>query len=75
MNSKLLEMNAYKIRKDIVLMLHHAKSGHSGGSLGMADIFSVLYFDVMKDQSKKPYSKERDFVKVLPTFEGHEKIF
>ncbi len=35
---------ALEVRRDVIKSLYLAKSGHSGGSLGMADIFSVLYF-------------------------------
>jgi transketolase len=43
---KILIKNAKEIRKSIVLMLNKAGSGHTGGSLGMADVFSALYFKV-----------------------------
>ncbi len=39
---------ATQIRRDIVRMVHGANSGHPGGSLGCADFFTALYFDVMK---------------------------
>ena len=38
---------ATQIRRDIVRMVHHAQSGHPGGSLGCADFFTALYFKVM----------------------------
>ncbi|MHB1921191.1 MAG: transketolase [Chitinophagaceae bacterium] len=38
---------ASQIRRDIVRMVHHAQSGHPGGSLGCADFFTALYFRVM----------------------------
>jgi len=41
-------------------MLMEAKSGHPAGSLGMADIFSALYFSVLKHDPKKPAWEERD---------------
>ena len=62
MDNKKLAIIANDIRRDIVEMLYHAGTGHPGGALGMSDIFTILYFDIMKDQSKKPYSKTRDFV-------------
>lgn len=62
MDIKKLQFLAYDIRKDIVEMLHHAGSGHSGGSLGMTDIFTVLYFDIMKNFSSDPKSEKRDYV-------------
>ncbi len=39
---------ASQIRRDIVRMVHGANSGHPGGSLGCADFFTALYFNVMK---------------------------
>ncbi|MFT3947490.1 MAG: transketolase [Agriterribacter sp.] len=39
---------ATQIRRDIVRMVHACQSGHPGGSLGCADYFTALYFDVMK---------------------------
>ncbi len=39
---------ARQIRRDIIRMLTLAQSGHTGGSLGMADIFTALYFKILK---------------------------
>ncbi|MCW8796666.1 MAG: transketolase [Chlorobium sp.] len=39
---------ACQVRRDVVRMLTMASSGHTGGSLGMADIFTALYFRVMR---------------------------
>ena len=39
---------ATQIRRDIVRMVHACQSGHPGGSLGCADFFTALYFDIMK---------------------------
>lgn len=57
---KQLKLMANTIRQDIVKMLTEAKSGHPGGSLGMADIFSVLYFNVLRHDPKMPNWEERD---------------
>jgi transketolase len=43
-----LKAIASQIRRDIVRMVHGAASGHPGGSLGCADFFTILYFEVMK---------------------------
>jgi len=43
-----LKSIATQIRRDIVRMVHGASSGHPGGSLGCADFFTALYFNVMK---------------------------
>jgi transketolase len=37
-----------QIRRDIVRMVHAVQSGHPGGSLGCADYFTALFFEVMK---------------------------
>jgi len=42
-----LKVMARQVRRDIVRMLALANSGHTGGSLGMADIFTALYFRVL----------------------------
>lgn len=57
-----LEKTATIIRKDIISMLENAGSGHSAGPLGLADIFSALYFDVLKHDPKKPDWDERDYL-------------
>ena len=55
-----LELIANDIRQDIVKMLEEAGSGHSAGPLGMTDILTALYFDVMKHDPKDPDWDERD---------------
>ncbi len=57
---KELEKLAYTIRQDIIKMLVEAGSGHSAGPLGMADIFTALYFDVLKHNPKNPKWADRD---------------
>ncbi|MEQ8908778.1 MAG: transketolase [Vicingaceae bacterium] len=42
-----LEKTATQVRRDIVRMVHGAQSGHPGGSLGCADFFTALYFDIL----------------------------
>ena len=63
-----LELKATAIREDIIRMLEHAGSGHSAGPLGLADIFTALYFDVLKHHPKKPDWEERD---ILLLSNGH----
>lgn len=63
-----LETIANDIREDIIRMLEHAGSGHSAGPLGLADIFTALYFDVMKHDPKNPEWEERD---ILLLSNGH----
>ena len=55
-----LELLATKVRIDIITMLAQAGSGHSAGPLGMADIFTSLYFEIMNHDPKDPFWKERD---------------
>lgn len=57
---KQLQQKANNIRISLIEALIEAKSGHSGGPLGMADIFSVLYFKEMKHDPKNPEWEERD---------------
>jgi transketolase len=57
-----LETKANDIRQDIIKMLEHAGSGHSAGPLGLADIFTALYFDVLKHDPKKPNWDQRDIM-------------
>ena len=55
-----LELKANDIRKSIVEMLLEAGSGHTAGPLGMADIFTLLYFHTLKHDPKNPSWRERD---------------
>ena len=48
------------IRKDIVTMLTESASGHPGGSLSIADIVTILYFDEMNIDPKNPKDPNRD---------------
>lgn len=55
-----LEKKANQIRQSIIEMLIAAGSGHTAGPLGMADIFTLLYFKVMQHDPKNPNWEERD---------------
>jgi len=55
-----LDKQANDIRQDIIKMLIKAKSGHSAGPLGSADIFTALYFAAMNVNGKKPTDPTRD---------------
>lgn len=48
------------IRKDIVSMIHGAKSGHPGGSLSSVEILTALYFDEMNIDPTNPKMEDRD---------------
>lgn len=63
-----LQRIANDIREDIIRMLEHAGSGHSAGPLGLADIFTALYFDILKHDPKNPDWPERD---ILLLSNGH----
>ncbi|MGN1051545.1 MAG: transketolase [Acutalibacteraceae bacterium] len=55
-----LEILAAKARKGAVLGTFHAKSGHPGGSLSAADMFTYLYFREMNVDPKNPDKEQRD---------------
>jgi transketolase len=57
---KSLEETATRIRKTIIETLLEAGSGHSAGPLGMADIFTALYFHILKHNPKIPDWPDRD---------------
>ena len=55
-----LRKMAKEIRKDIIGQVYTAKSGHPGGSLSIADIMAVLYFNEMNIDEKNPKWEKRD---------------
>lgn len=55
-----LKKKANEVRKGIVTAVHAAKSGHPGGSLSAADIFTYLYFEEMSIDPKEPRKADRD---------------
>jgi transketolase len=58
-----LEVKANEIRQDIIKTLLNAGSGHSAGPLGMADVFTALYFSgALNYDSKDPWKDDRDRV-------------
>lgn len=59
-NVKALKKIALEVRKDIIEAVYSAKSGHPGGSLSIADILTVLYFNQMNIDEKKPDDPNRD---------------
>jgi transketolase len=63
-----LKEKANDIREDIIKMLEHAGSGHSAGPLGLTDIFTALYFKLLKHDPKNPDWEERD---ILLLSNGH----
>lgn len=55
-----LESKANDIRISLIDMLEDAGSGHTAGPLGMADIFTALYFHILNHDPKNPSWEERD---------------
>jgi len=55
-----LQHKANELREDVITMLNAAGSGHTAGSLGMADILTALYFDIMNIDPKNPDWADRD---------------
>jgi len=55
-----LELKANEIRQNIIKMLLEAGSGHSAGSLGMADVFTAFYFHILNHRPTEPDWPDRD---------------
>src|SRR5882762_9525017 len=55
-----LQAIAKQVRRDIVEMITHAKSGHPGGSLSATEIVVTLFFDVMNHDPQNPKWPDRD---------------
>lgn len=60
MNKLELMKTANEIRKGAVTAVHSAKSGHPGGSLSAADIYTYLFFEEMNIDPKDPKKPDRD---------------
>lgn len=57
---KSLEERANQLRQSVIEMLAESGSGHPAGSLGMADIFSAMYFHILRHDPKRPDWEDRD---------------
>lgn len=55
-----LEHKAYEIREDIIQMLEEAGSGHTAGSLDLAEVVTALYFNIMHIRPEDPEWSDRD---------------
>jgi transketolase len=55
-----LQLLANDVRVGIIRSLAAAGSGHPGGSLDMADVFTALYFHVLRHDPKDPEMPDRD---------------
>ena len=60
MDIKELKRIGLKARIDTVQMIYEAKAGHTGGSLSVIDILTVLYYSVMRVDPKRPQWEDRD---------------
>ena len=60
MDDKQLAIIANKIRKNALTAVYSAKSGHPGGSLSIADVLALLYFEVMNVDPQNPKMANRD---------------
>ncbi|MCL2864511.1 MAG: transketolase [Lachnospiraceae bacterium] len=60
MNKLQLEQTANEVRKGIITAVFNAKSGHPGGSLSAADIFTYLYFAELNIDPDNPRKVDRD---------------
>lgn len=59
---KQLALAAVSVREGILTGTHSAKSGHPGGSLSVADLFTYLYLEVLRVDPKDPQWADRDRV-------------
>ncbi len=57
---KQLKGKAKELRKNLLAMIHNAKSGHPGGSLSASDLVTALYFHEMNIRPQEPAWRERD---------------
>ena len=55
-----LQKTANEVRKGIITAVYNAKSGHPGGSLSAADIYTYLYFEEMNIDPENPKKADRD---------------
>ena len=60
MNAHELALTANSIRQDVIKALVEAKSGHSAGPLGLADVVTALYFEIADIDPKYPWKETRD---------------
>ena len=60
MNKLELQKMAVEVRKGVVTAVHSAKSGHPGGSLSAADIYTYLFFEELNIDPQNPDKPDRD---------------
>ena len=61
LNTNELKEMSRQIRRDVIKMLMISKSGHSGGPLGLAEVFTSLYFSILNIDPKNPKWEGRDY--------------
>lgn len=57
-----LERVSFELKKDVIVMLDEADSGHVGGAFSIADIVTCLYFHVAKINPQNPGWEDRDYI-------------
>ncbi|MCI0393228.1 MAG: transketolase [Acidobacteria bacterium] len=57
---RFLKNKAFDVRREILKMVHHANSGHIGGSLSAAELVVALYYHIMRHDPRNPKWPERD---------------
>ncbi|PID32686.1 transketolase [Candidatus Saccharibacteria bacterium] len=62
MSKDFLQIKAHELRRDVIKMLELAGSGHPAGALGLAEVFSALYFEIMKNDPDDPDWEDRDIL-------------
>lgn len=60
MTIKELEHKAKELRQDLIRSIYAAGSGHTGASLGLADVFTALYFNILNHRANDPQWENRD---------------
>ena len=70
-----LEETAESIRESIVSMLEEAGSGHTAGPLGMTDIFTALYFKVLKHNPAVKWYLKNGFIITAEELEYFSMLF
>ena len=75
MNKLELMKQANEVRKSVVTAVHSAKSGHPGGSLSAADIYTYLYFEEMNVDPANPDKFDRDIQLQVTTQHLHTEDF
>ena len=62
MNTQELQKKAQQLRIDTIKLLDHAGSGHVGGPLGMADVFTAVYYNFANISADNFTSDDRDII-------------